>query len=82
VGPLKTRLTVARRRRLDQALRALDGALEKDSYRTIARSLFGDAAVEREPWKTASVRDATIRLVRTGKELMRGGYLKLLRSGF
>ncbi len=82
VGPPKTRLTPARRRRLDQALRALDGAMEKDSYRQIARSLFGDAVVEREPWKTASVRDATIRLVRTGKGLMRGGYLQLLRGGF
>jgi len=82
VGPPKTRLTPARRRRLDQALRALDGALEKDSYRAIARSLFGETAVERDPWKTASVRDATIRLVRTGEGLMRGGYLKLLRSGF
>ncbi len=81
-GPPKTRLTIARRRRLDQALRALDGALDKASYRMIAESLFGGAAVEREPWKTASVRDATIRLVRAGQGLMRGGYLKLLRSGF
>ncbi len=81
-GPPKTRLTPARRRRLDQALRALDGALEKASYRTIAQSLFGEAAVEREPWKTASVRDTTIRLVRAGEGLMRGGYLKLLRGGF
>ena len=30
-------------------------------------------------WKTHDLRDRTIRLVRTGLDLMRGGYLDLLR---
>lgn len=79
-GPLRTQLPAARRQRLEQALRALDGAREDASYRTIAKGLFGEAAVEREPWKTGSVRDTTIRLVRLGERMMRGGYLKLLRG--
>ena len=37
--------------------------------------------VEREAWRTASLRDTTIRLVRDGLRLMRGGYLDLLRRG-
>lgn len=77
----RTRLSVVQRRRLDRALFALDGSLNGDSYRAIAQALFGAAALEREPWKTASVRDVTIRLVRAGRALMRGGYLKLLKGG-
>ncbi len=79
--PPRSRLTPAQRQRLDSSLRALDGSLAQDSYRAIAQALFGAAAVDREPWKTASVRDTTIRLVRVGRSLMRGGYLKLLKDG-
>ena len=53
----------------------------RDAILSAAETLFGAAAVEREPWKTSSVRGVTIRLVSTGKALMRGGYLKLLRAG-
>ena len=76
-----SRLTNAQRARLDHSLQALDGSLNREPYRAIAETLFGAAAVEREPWKTSSVRGVTIRLVSTGKALMRGGYLKLLRAG-
>jgi hypothetical protein len=76
-----SRLKPAQRLRLDRSLRALDGSLRRESYRDIARGLFGSAAVEDEPWKTASLRDVTIRLVRSGRELMRGGYLRLLKGG-
>jgi hypothetical protein len=77
----RSRLTPAQRLRLARSLTALDGALRDDSYRQIAETVFGAEAVDREDWRTASVRDATIRLVRTGRGLMRGGYLKLLRGG-
>lgn len=76
-----SRLTQAQRQRLARSLLALDGALRHDSYRQIAQAVFGAEALDREDWRTASVRDATIRLVRTGRALMRGGYLKLLKGG-
>lgn len=79
--PPRSRLTAAQRLRLDRSLQALDGSLDRESYRAIAQTLFGAAVVERESWKTSSVRGVTIRLVSTGRALMRGGYLKLLRAG-
>lgn len=78
---VRSRLKTAQRQRLDRALQALDGSLGQQSYRSIAEAVFGAAVVEREPWKTASVRAVTIRLVRSGRALMRGGYLDLLKGG-
>jgi hypothetical protein len=61
-------------------LRALDGRLAGETYRGIARALFGAPRVPAGPaWKTHDLRDRTIRLVRTGVDLMQGGYLDLLR---
>jgi hypothetical protein len=72
-------LTPSRRRRLALALRALDAHLAGETYRTIAQALFGERRVPSgSSWKTHDLRDRTIRLVRTGLHLMRGGYLKLL----
>ena len=79
--PPRSRLTAAQRLRLDRSLEALDGSLNRESYRAIAQTLFGVAVVERESWKTSSVRGVTIRLVHAGRSLMRGGYLKLLEGG-
>lgn len=79
--PPRSRLTAAQRLRLERSLQALDGSLNRESYRAIAQTLFGAAVVERESWKTSSVRGVTIRLVRAGRALMRGGYLKLLKGG-
>jgi hypothetical protein len=74
------RLTQHQRRRLVLALQALDCHLAGATYREIARALFGAARVPAGPaWKTHDVRDCSIRLVRTGLDLMRGGYLDLLR---
>lgn len=67
-------------RRVFSLLRALDGYLDGASYRQIAERLFGKARVAADPWKTASLRDATIRLVRGGVALMRGGYRKFLKK--
>ena len=60
---------------------ALDGHLAEASYREIAEALFGARRVEGEMWKTSSLRDRTIRLVKGGLALMRAGYRKLLRGG-
>lgn len=59
-------------------LRALDGHLAKATYRDIAQQLFGRERLNCEPWKTSSIRATTIRLVKGGIALMRGGYRKLL----
>ncbi|WP_420846627.1 DUF2285 domain-containing protein [Methylocystis parvus] len=64
--------------RLVNTLRALDGHLSGASYRVIAQCLFGSAWIDAEPWKSSSIRDVTIRLVRNGVALMRGGYRKFL----
>ena len=66
---------------LNPVLLALDGDLAGDSYRAIAGAIFGEASIAREPWRTSSLRAATIRLVQAGRQLMDGGYLKLLRGG-
>lgn len=71
-------LPVQQRQRLILSLRALDGYLAGASYRAIAIALFGAMRVAAEPWKTASIRDRTIRLVRGGVRLMRRGYHALL----
>lgn len=73
-------LTRQRRDRLVLLVRALDGHLAEASYREIAEVLFGTRRIERETWKTSSLRDRTIRLVRGGVDLMRAGYRKLLRG--
>lgn len=80
-SPPKSHLTSAQRTRLGRCLVALDGALGGQSYRTIAEQVFGARALDGEPWKTATVRASTIRLVRAGRALMNGGYFKLLRGG-
>ena len=67
-------------RRVFSLLRALDGHLGGASYRQIAERLFGKARIAADPWKTSSLRDATIRLVRGGVALTRGGYRKLLKK--
>jgi len=71
-------LTAARRRRLILALRALDGRLAKASYREIAEVLFSIRGIRGREWQGHDVRDRTIRLVRYGYSLMKGGYRQLL----
>ena len=75
-------LPAARRERLVLALRALDGRLEKASYRDIAEALFGTVRMPDRGWKTHDIRDRTVRLARLGFSLMRGGYRHLLLYPF
>jgi len=79
-GEPEAALTRQRLARLALMVRALDGHLAEASYREIAEVLFGAGRLEREPWKTSSLRDRTIRLVKGGMALMRDGYRKLLRG--
>ena len=69
-----------RLRRYALTIRALDGRHTGASYRTIAEALHGTRRVAAEAWKTSSIRDTTIRLVRSGIAMMTGGYRKLLRT--
>jgi hypothetical protein len=79
-GPSFHELSPPRRQRLALALRALDGRIEGNSYRTIAEGLFGARRIPERGWKTHDLRNRTIRLVQTGFDLMRGGYRQLLRQ--
>jgi len=79
-GPAFHELSPQRRQRLALVLRALDGCIEGNSYRAIAEGLFGAKRIPERSWKTHDLRNRTIRLVRTGLALMRGGYRDLLRQ--
>jgi hypothetical protein len=73
-------LSLGRRRRFVFMIRALDGWLAGHSYREIAEVLFGRERVLTRSWKDHDLRSLTIRLVKNGTALMRGGYRALLRS--
>jgi hypothetical protein len=79
-GPAFEKLSPQRRQRLALALRALDARVEGNSYREIAEGLFGPRRVPERAWKSDDLRNRTIRLVRDGIALMRGGYRALLRQ--
>lgn len=70
----------AKLRRAHLSLQALDGHAAGESYRTLAMRFFGAARVASESWRTSSLRDATIRLVRTGLAFADGNYRRLLRQ--
>ncbi|MGX1350643.1 hypothetical protein AB7M49_004219 [Bradyrhizobium elkanii] len=72
-------LSILARRRLILAMRAADGWLEGNSYRNIALWLFGTPRIPDRGWKTHDLRSRTIRLVKMGLRLIRGGYRALLR---
>jgi hypothetical protein len=77
--PEDPRLTLQRRKRIRNILQASDGRTGGASYQNIARAMFGEARLASESWKTSSIRDVTIRLVRDGKALIDGGYRSLLQ---
>ncbi|NEV02015.1 DNA -binding domain-containing protein [Bradyrhizobium uaiense] len=60
-------------------IRAVDGWLEGNGYRNVAQVLFGKARLPDRGWKTHDLRSRTLRLVKMGLRLMRGGYRELLR---
>jgi hypothetical protein len=79
LGASPLALPPKRRRRLVLTMRALDAWLAGHSYREIADGLFGSERVRSRSWKDHDLRSLTIRLVKTGIALMRGGYRALLR---
>jgi len=81
VGPMKDGLSPQGRARLALTLRALDARQQGNSYRKIAVVLFGLKQISERAWKTHDLRSRTIRLVRSGFALIRGGYQDLLRYG-
>ncbi|WP_156439462.1 DUF2285 domain-containing protein [Bradyrhizobium valentinum] len=78
-GPAFHQFSAQRRERLALSLRALDGHIDGASYRVIAGVLFGRERIAERDWETHDLRSRTIRLVRAGLALMRGGYRALLR---
>ncbi|MCK1350593.1 DUF2285 domain-containing protein [Bradyrhizobium sp. CW7] len=80
-GPAFHKLSKQRRERLSDALRALDARRAGSSYRTVAEALFGKKRIPERAWKTHDLRNRTVRLVKGGLALVRGGYRKLLRPG-
>lgn len=80
-GPAFHRLSKQRRERLCAALRAVAAYFAGATYRSIAEALFGEKRIPDRAWKTHDLRSRTIRLVRSGLALVRGGYRKLLRPG-
>lgn len=77
--PRDSRMTVQQRRRLRLMLRAADGRMEGATYREIATVCYGTERVGANPWKTSSLRDTVIGLVKGGAAMIGGGYLQLLR---
>jgi Uncharacterized conserved protein (DUF2285) len=81
-GRDRAMLPATRHHRLVLALRALDGRIDKASYRDIAKALFGTGRMPDRGWKTDDLRDRTIRLARLGHAMMQGGYRRLLLYPF
>jgi hypothetical protein len=80
--PLIAPLTTQQRRRLILMVRALDGWLERASYRDLATTLL-DPAVRDQPrrdWLTSAARAQIVRIVRDAVRRMKGGYRDLLRG--
>nr|WP_080137404.1 DUF2285 domain-containing protein [Bradyrhizobium sacchari] len=60
-------------------VRAVDGWLEGNAIATSRKGVFGKARTPDRGGKTHDPRSRSIRLVRVGPRLMRGGYSELLR---
>ena len=80
LGAAPLALPFRRRRRFVLTMRALDAWRAGHHYREIAEGLFGEERVRGRSWKDSDLRSLTIRLVKNGIALMRGGYRALLRS--
>lgn len=74
-----TRTTTQQRRRLRLMLRAADGREHGASYREIANTIYGEARVSADSWKTSPLRDTVIGLVESAIAMIGGGYFQLLR---
>lgn len=76
--PPDPRLTAQRKQRARQMLRTVDAREAGATYRAIAQSLFPQHDTDAAVWVGSAIRETTIRLVRDGMKLVRGGYRMLL----
>ena len=77
--PSDPRMTPQRRQRARQMLRAVDARESGAVYRVVAEHLFPQHNIDAASWVGDPIREITIRLVRDGMKLVRGGYRTLLR---
>ncbi|PRD40411.1 hypothetical protein C5748_27170 [Phyllobacterium phragmitis] len=77
--PRDPRMTLQRRQRTRQMLRAVDARQSGAIYRTVAEHLFPQHKIDAASWVGDPIREITIRLARDGMKLVRGGYRTLLR---
>lgn len=73
-----TRLTPQRRQRLIESLRAIDARQAGATYQEIAEAVFGAAPVNAITWKSTPLRDTVMRRTASGRDLVAGGYRRLL----
>lgn len=77
--PPDQRLTLQRRHRARQMLRVVDARADGATYRTIAQFIYPEYETDAASWVGSAIRETTIRLVRDGMKLVRGGYRAMLR---
>jgi hypothetical protein len=77
--PPDPRVTPQRHERARLMLRAIDARNAGAIYRTVAEHLFPQHKIDAASWVGDPIRETTIRLVRDGLKLVRGGYRTLLR---
>ena len=77
--PPDLRMTLQRRQRARQMLRAVDARQSGAIYRVVAEHLFPQHKIDTASWVGDPIREITIRLARDGMKLVRGGYRTLLR---
>lgn len=71
------RLTPQRRSHLIEMLRAIDGRQAGATYQDIAEAVFGADRVSAISWKSMPLRNVVMRRVRSGFDLVAGGYRTL-----
>ena len=77
--PRDTRLTAQQKARLRRVLQASDAAFHGATQKQIAEVLFRTGHLGRDEWQVSSARFAVSSLLREGRDLIAGGYRKLLR---
>ncbi|MFW2829511.1 DUF2285 domain-containing protein [Sphingomonas sp. ID0503] len=78
--PPDTRLTGQRRKRARDMLRAIDGRATGATYRAVGEGIFPHHDLDAASWVGSAIRETTIRLVRDGMKLVRGGYRSILQQ--
>jgi hypothetical protein len=82
--PLPLRLTPQHRVRLIQLLHAFDVYGDGGDARAVAKEVLrsDQASLPSTEWKDSAARRKAMRLIKDATDLVKHGYLKLLRGGF